>query len=210
MNLLHLLWIIPCGLLGLLVLMLFFTVRVRIRLDKQLELWLGFGPGNLHVYPKQKRKKPKAKAVKPAQEKPEKTEEQGTSVSPQMMLRLFQFGVHHRNELLRHIRIPELTLHLTVGDSDAAKTAILYGAAAAVTSTVIPPLETACHIRELDVSVNADFQGTQSVLLDMTVSAMLFKLALSVWKLYCRFKRLQNTEINATDEKGGFQNEQSE
>ena len=60
MNPLHLIWIIPLGLVCLIFLLLLFAVRVRIVYESAPEIWVGFGPGNVQVYPRP----PKAKKQK--------------------------------------------------------------------------------------------------------------------------------------------------
>lgn len=212
MNPLHWIWIVPASLVGALLLLLMFSARVQILyVQKKMEIWVGLGPGNVQVYPREKQKKRK-KHTSPKDIVQEKAEalDGDSSVTPQKLLQYLKLGAEAVQGILQHLRIPELKLHLTVGDSDAAKTAILYGAVSAVTGAVIPPLEEACHIRQLDVAVQADFQGNQRAELDMTISATVGLLLLSAYKVYRRFKRQMQIENKQAEKKGGSENEQSQ
>lgn len=205
MNPLHLIWQIPLGLFLLIFLLLLFAIRVRVVFDSVLEVWVGFGPANIQVYPRPKTKKnKKEKKVKPKKkkDKPAKKEKKKSSFlppfTPENIFAYLKMVLDTLGSLIRQIRIPEFKLHLTVGNKDAARTATTYGTVCAAAGTVIPRLEEACHIRELDVFIEPDFvEGKQKVSLDITISAIVLMLVLCVLKLGVRFLRYRRAYFKA-------------
>ncbi len=207
MNLLHLIWIIPLGLLALVFLLLLFAVRVRVVYDSALEVWIGFGPGNIQILPRPKKAaKQKLKKEKPPkQEKqPQKSQKSKKTSSflppftPENIFAYLRMVLDTLGNLLRQIRIPELKLHLTVGNADAAKTATTYGTVCAAAGTVLPRLEEACRIREMDVFIEPDFtEGKQKISLDITISAIVLMLVLCVLKLGIRFLKYRRAYFKA-------------
>lgn len=207
MNPLHLIWMIPLGIVALIFVLLLFAVRVRVVYDSTLELWVGFGPGNIRILPRPKkaaRQKPK-KEKTPKKEKQPKDPAKGKKPSnflppftPENIFAYLKMVMDTLGNLLRQIRIPKLKLHLTVGNADAAKTATTYGMVCAAAGTVLPRLEEACHIRKMDVFIEPDFtEGKQKISLDITVSAIVLMLVLCVLKLGIRFLRYRHAYFKA-------------
>ena len=205
MNPLHLIWQVPLGLFLLVFLLMLLAVRVRVVYDTTLELWVGLGPGNIQVYPRpQKTKRKKSKQAKPQKKndappsKKKRTPSFLPPFTPENIFTYLKMVLDTLGNLLRQIRIPELKLHLTVGNKDAAKTATTYGTVCAAASTLIPRLEDACRIRELDVFIEPDFaEGKQKISLDITISAIVLMLVLCVMKLGVRFLRYRHAYFKA-------------
>ncbi len=217
MNPLHLIWIIPLGLFCLIFLLLLFAVRVRIVYESTPEIWVGFGPGNIQVYPRpqKEKKQKKAKKEKSKEKKEKPTKEKKTSnflppFTPETIFNYLKMVMDTLGNLLRQIRIPELKLHLTVGNPDAAKTATTYGMVCAAAGTVLPRLEETCRIREMDVFIQPDFEeGKQKISLDITVSAIVLMLILCVLKLGVRFLRYRRAYFKAHPQKKNTKTKQN-
>ncbi len=209
MNPLHLIWIIPLGLFCLIFLLLLFAVRVRIVYETAPEIWVGFGPGNIQVYPKPKKehKQKKEKKAKPKKQKTKSAKDKKKSgflppFTPETIFNYLKMVIDTLGNLLRQIRIPELKLHLTVGNPDAAKTATTYGTVCAAAGTILPKLEEVCRVREMDVFIQPDFEeGKQKISLDITISAIVLMLVLCVIKLGIRFLRYRRTYFKAHPKK---------
>lgn len=207
MNPLHLIWIIPLGIFFLIFLLLLFAVRVRIVYESTPEIWIGFGPGNIQIYPRppKAKKQKKEKKEKPKKEKPAKVKKQLVFLppfTPETIFNYLKMVMDTLGSLLRQIRIPELKLHLTVGTPDAAKTATTYGMVCAAAGTILPRLEEACRIREMDVFIQPDFEeGKQKISLDITISAIVLMLVLCILKLGIRFLRYRRAYFKAHPKK---------
>lgn len=207
MNPLHLIWIIPLGIFCLIFLLLLFAVRVRIVYESTPEIWIGFGPGNIQIYPRppKAKKQKKEKKEKPKKEKPAKVKKQPVFLppfTPETIFNYLKMVMDTLGNLLRQIRIPELKLHLTVGTPDAAKTATTYGMVCAAAGTILPRLEETCHIREMDVFIQPDFEeGKQKISLDITISAIVLMLVLCILKLGIRFLRYRRAYFKAHPKK---------
>ena len=210
MNPLHLIWMIPLGFLLLLFLLLLFTVRVRAVYDSTLKLWVGFGPGNIQVFPRpektkkqknteEKQRKSKQKAEKKAPSKKEKKKSHFLPpFTPENIFAYLKMILDTLGNLIKQIRISKLKLHLTVGNADAAKTATTYGSVCAAAGTVLPRLEEACRIRQMDVFIEPDFtEGKQSISLDITISTIPLMLVLCILKLGIRFLRYRHAYFKA-------------
>lgn len=207
MNPLHLIWIIPVSLFFLIALFLLFAVRVRIVYETAPEIGVGFGPGNVMIYPRPKKKK---KAKVSTKDRPKQTKKKAESdkrkkhpsflppFTPETIFAYLKMVMDTLGNLLKQIRIPELKLHLTVGNEDAAKTAITYGTVSAAAGVVLPRLEETCRIREMDVWIEPDFtEGKQSISLDITISAILLLLVLCILKLGIRFLQYRRAYFKA-------------
>ena len=207
MNPLHFIWIIPVSLLALITLFLLFTIRVRIVYDIALKVWVGFGPGNVMIYPRAEKEK-KLKSPEKNQQKKEKRKKDPVKskkqnhflppFAPETIFAYLKMVMDTLGNLLKQIRIPKLKLHLTVGNADAAKTAMSYGAVSAAAGTVLPRLEDACRIRNMDVFIEPDFaEGKQTISLDITISAIALLLVLCILKLAIRFLRYRHAYFKA-------------
>lgn len=67
-------------------------------------------------------------------------------------------------------RIDNLYLDLTIGGDDAAETAITYGAACAVVYPTISAVERIIKIKKKKIMVNAEFNGANKIIFDVTAS----------------------------------------
>lgn len=203
MNFLHLIWLIPFGLFSFIIILLLLAVRVRVVFEHNaLEVWAGYGPGNLQVYPRTKKEKKVKKEHHKKEKPPKKTKKKKSGFlppfTPETVFAYLKMVMNTLGGLLHQIRIPELKLHLTVGNEDAAKTAITYGRVSAAAGTVLPSLEKACRIRELDVFIQPDFtEGKQEIALDITVSTIPLMLVICVLKLGIRFLRYRHAYFKA-------------
>lgn len=81
----------------------------------------------------------------------------------------------------RHLRIRLTRIKLVIGTDDAAKTAMLYGAAAAGVSCIVEMLDNVTNIEyttDADVSVDADFTA-EKITADVKI-----EFSLRVWHLF--------------------------
>lgn len=203
MNPLHVIWLVPVSLLALIALLLLFSVRIRIAYDTVPKIWVGFGPVNMMIYPKPKKEKKAPKKVRPkkAQKVPARSKKSKNFLppfTPETIFNYLKMVMDTLGNLLKQIRIPKFKLHLKVGNADAAKTAMTYGAVSAAAGTVLPRLEETCKIREMDVFIEPDFtEGKQTIFLDITISAMVLMLVLCVLKLCIRFLQYRRAYFKA-------------
>lgn len=99
-------------------------------------------------------KKPDAKQAKPA--KPKK-QFQMPKLTLQDILALVDLACDTLGDLRRKLRVEVLVLHVTLGGSDPAKAAILYGRAWALIGMLNPKLEQLFVIKKRDIQPVLDY-----------------------------------------------------
>lgn len=99
-------------------------------------------------------KKPDAKQAKPA--KPKK-QFQMLKLTLQDILALVDLACDTLGDLRRKLRVEVLVLHVTLGGSDPAKAAILYGRAWALIGMLNPKLEQLFVIKKRDIQPVLDY-----------------------------------------------------
>ena len=178
--------------------------------------------------PKKKKKKPKPQ--QPAEEKPQQAAVQPEKKKPKFSLKgngdLVRLGIDSLFELLgilgdflggfrRKLRIDDLTLHVTFGGSDPAKTAVQYGRAWAVVGALTPALEQVFVIKNRDISPILDYNSNQTELyghLYMTVTIgrllglalrMLGRSAVLAFRTWRSYKGIRKQKRNHTINEGG-------
>ncbi len=131
------------------------------------------GSAHIRLFPRTKPPKPKkakaekkpAKAKKKAKQKEKPPEEPApTGGKLAMIWQLVQLGVSFVGSLRRKLLIRHLTLYVTYGGDDPAKTAINYGRSLGAAHALLPLLGQAFRIRRQDVRVLYDARAD-----DMTV-----------------------------------------
>lgn len=185
------LWIIPLCLLGLIVLILLLPAKARVRYDGTLTVWGGLGPISIKVYPaqkKEKEEKDKKQPKKPPQQAAEKPKRKITLEEIRGYLHL---AVDALGRVKRLLVIRNLTVHAVIANADPFKAAMAYGGAAALISSMMPVLEEQLRIRKTDLAVDLDFSGEGSVMLDITVSAVILCLLMAAIQIFLRFRRIQ-------------------
>ena len=132
--------------------------------ENGLALRLKIGLFKLQVLPaKEKKKKPKPKAKKPAAKKQDakpakpKKQFQMPKLTLQDILALADLACDTLGDLRRKLRVEVLVLHVTLGGSDPAKAAILYGRAWALIGMLNPKLEQLFVIKKRDIQPVLDY-----------------------------------------------------
>ena len=132
--------------------------------ENALALRLKIGFFTMQVLPeKPKKKKAEAKKKKPAAKKQDvkpakpKKQFQMPKLTLQDILALVDLACDTLGNLRRKLRVEVLVLHVTLGGSDPAKAAILYGRAWALIGMLNPKLEQLCVIKKRDIQPVLDY-----------------------------------------------------
>ena len=132
--------------------------------ENALALRLKIGFFTMQVLPaKPKKKKAEAKKKKPAAKKPDakpakpKKQFQMPKLTLQDILALVDLACDTLGNLRRKLRVEVLVLHVTLGGSDPAKAAILYGRAWALIGMLNPKLEQLFVIKKRDIQPILDY-----------------------------------------------------
>lgn len=129
----------------------------KFRLDVRIG-WI-----RLHILPgktedvRGKRRKPVDKKKKPDRKPDEKPEEEKKKKPLSYYLQLVKMGLRAAKIFLKGIAIDSLGLRLTVGGTDASKTALLYGRMSAVSGVLHALLDNFCNLKRYDVCIGVDF-----------------------------------------------------
>ena len=179
------------GILLLVFFLLLLPVRVRIRYDGVLRIWIGIGTFSFSVFPLKKRKpKRKKQAAKKASapSKPRPVKKRSFSeIRAYLTLALQAVG-----KMKRQLMIRQLMLHLRVGSTDAAKTALLYGELTAGISALYPLLENNLRLNGTDISVDADFSAEKLTGEgDITIAACPLRLLIAGIRIAWAFLSIQ-------------------
>ena len=132
--------------------------------ENALALRLKIGFFTMQVLPaKPKKKKAEAKKKKPAAKKQDakpakpKKQFQMPQLTLQDILALADLACDTLGNLRRKLRVEVLVLHVTLGGSDPAKAAILYGRAWALIGMLNPKLEQLFVIKKRDIQPILDY-----------------------------------------------------
>ena len=166
------------GIIAFFVLILSIRVTVYMTYDEEFKLDIGWLFIKFHILPKkekpEKEKKPK-KEKEPAQENAdqppaeEKPKEKKDNIIVSFyknqgfsgVLQLLKDTVNAINgmfgTIFRHFVFRELKLYMTVGASDAAETAQLYGKTCAAVFPAMGLITSTCNVKEYDCAVRPNF-----------------------------------------------------
>ena len=197
------LYIILCILLFV-ALILSLRAKLYIKLDSEITLRAGLGPVLLTVVPKKKRKKPRLsafsykkhqrrlekerkKAEKKKKNKAEKIAEKAESENARKksagekigsLFEIVSFVLEEFPRLASYIHTNIRALHVTVGGSDAARVAELYGIISASVAALTELLDNKTRLKTLkkdSVTVSADFLASKTtVVADISMKLSLF------------------------------------
>lgn len=202
-------------LLGILLFVLFLLllpVHTRVRFDGALQVWAGLGPVSLRIFPlKPKKDKPKKEKTQGADNKKKPTKPK-KKLTLEIIFDFIQLGLEALGTLKRQLVLSNLTVHLKVASKDAANTALLYGRVAAAVSALYPVLDRNLRIKKTDIAVDADFEGTETVVLaDLTLAVCPLRLILASIVLLIHFLKIRKKiklHNQPIEEKGGTNHEQ--
>lgn len=164
------------------VLLLFFVFllavpcHVVISADSEVRVWLRVLFVKWTLFPSKKRKSPKKEKQKrekqAAKKKRKKVKKEKKAEPPKKkrnilhMLRLIlRLAAAVMKKLRRHLKIQLLAYEISVATGDAAKTAVLYGAVAGLSSSLFELLQSGIHFKvkkSAPVDVSADFLGEKT------------------------------------------------
>lgn len=141
--------------------------------DDELRVWIRVLFVKISVFPAKKRKHPKKekrKREKQAAKKKKKKEKKDAAPKKKRnilhMLRLIlRIAAAIMKKLRRHLRIRLHAYEIAVATGDAAKTAVLYGAVAGLSSNLFELLQSGIHFKvkkSAPVDVSADFLGEKT------------------------------------------------
>ena len=132
--------------------------------ENALALQLKIGLFTMQVLPvKPKKKKAVSSKKKSAAKKPVRTKKQlqMPKLTLQDILALADLACDTLGNLRRKLRVEVLVLHVTLGGSDPAKAAILYGRAWALIGMLNPKLEQLFVIKKRDICPILDYNREQ-------------------------------------------------
>lgn len=168
------------------------------------------GPIRIRLFPRTKKPKPKKakakkkpKKVKKAAEPKEKTPETAPKGGKfQMLWQFVQLGVSFLGSLRRKLLIRDLTLSVTYGGSDPAKTAINYGRSVGAAHALLPLMEQVFRIRRQDVRVLYDAQSEEmAVYLNAAITirvgqvlALAVRYGVRALRIFLSSKQTKNVE----------------
>ena len=208
--------VILCVILLLLGLVLFTPILVRaIREEEGLLVRLYVGPVKRQVYP------PKGEAQQPLEEE-EKPQEKKTKAKPAKQRKpLTKEQILYLVEKLppvlgralrrvsRRVRIGPLKVYVLLSEEDPADTALLYGKVEAALMAALPVLHRHLQIRDQDIRIYPDFQGSgMDYRLDVGIAIRLWDVLViglcagaSGLKTLIGMKRLGAKDVSGGDEK---------
>lgn len=154
------------GILLCIYLLLLLPIVVTADLDGEPEVFVKWLCFKFQLYPKkQKKKKPKKnKSVKDVQKADVKKKNNNKSISHYVDKYgdLLKAVLKSVGNLLKHLKINRLEVSVVVGDEDAAKVAVEYGAVCAVLYPVLGLLDSAIDIKQSEISINPDYNSKTS------------------------------------------------
>lgn len=150
------------------------------------------------IYPSDKRKASgsdgrKKREKKKASEKNHKeTEGSGEKLrlDPKKIFEYLGFLADALSWIAKGIFVPKFVFDLHIHNDDAAKTAMMYGAACSAAGAAVPKIERFIKVRRREIRIYPEFEGKTSFMLDMTVMALPIQLIVVGIMLYCRWNRL--------------------
>ena len=217
---LHIIGWVLLGILLFLFVLLLLPVHTRVRFDGTLQVWAGLGPVSLRVFPlkpgkKKSSKKEKTQAAEKdsgKNKKKAKTSKGKTPFSFEVVCDYIRLAAEALGKLRRRLVLKNLSCHLKIASADAAKTAITYGEVTGAVSVLYPVLERNLRIRQTDISVDADFEGSKwDILADVTLAVCPLRMLIAACILGLYFLKIQRKRkrlANAKVKKGGTTNEQ--
>lgn len=111
------------------------------------------------------------------------------------LLALFYDVLSHIKRLLRHIKIKKVRLNLTVAATDAAMTAIEYGAVCALVYPVLSFFDTCAGVELKQINVASDFSATESQFdFSLIIRLRIFYLLQAAWGAYKEYKKFVKEE----------------
>lgn len=208
--------VILCVILLLLVFVLFTPILVRvIREEEGLLVRLHVGPVKLQVYPpKEEAQQPLEEEEKPQEKKiKEKPAKQRKPLTKEQILYLVEklppiLGRALRR-VSRRVRIGPLKVYVLLSEEDPADTALLYGKVEAALMAALPVLHRHLQIRDQDIRIYPDFQGSgMDYRLDVGIAIRLWDVLViglcagaSGLKTLIGMKRLGAKDVSSGDEK---------
>ncbi len=161
-------WIIAAGILAFLILLLFLPFHLTVAAEDGVSVKARLLIFRVSVYPTNRRKKPKKtkKKSSPAEKKKKKSGGGGKKQSiPEMLRLILKIAEALIRKLSRHLRIRVCRYEISVATDDAAKTAVLYGAASGLTANLFDLLRSVANFKvkaNAPVNVYADFLSEKS------------------------------------------------
>lgn len=157
-------WIILGVVLALLLALLLMPLRVCFAFGESISLWLRIGPKTIVLIPKAKKEKPATtEEAPPAQEKPAKAKKQRPKPTREEMFELLAAvwkGVKKLFQRMgKHLTIDPVECYATIGGSDPAQVAELFGYANTAMWTVLPYLQETTNMPRPEVHVRMDFNA---------------------------------------------------
>lgn len=208
--------VILCVILLLLGLILFTPILVRvIREEEGLLVRLHVGPVKLQVYPpKEEAQQPLEEEEKPQEKKiKEKPAKQRKPLTKEQILYLVEKLPPILGRALRRVshrvRIGPLKVYVLLSEEDPADTALLYGKVEAALMAALPVLHRHLQIRDQDIRIYPDFQGSgMDYRLDVGIAIRLWDVLViglcagaSGLKTLIGMKRLGAKDVSSGDEK---------
>lgn len=170
---------------------------------KTLVLGIRVGFLNIRLFPKKdnhaepkiskKRKKPRPSRKDSKEKKPKKP------LGKQELIALAKMALKALGRFRKKLRVDYLRIRYTFASDDPFNTAMGFGAASAVLSSVIPLVDSAFDIGERDIGTSFDFLSDEPVFdfwLTTTIQVWeIFYIAIATGIDYLRFKLKQKRDV---------------
>ena len=194
-------WILIFFLVVLELLLLLLIIPAGVSLsagDSYLNVYARVLGLKIKIYPSGKEKaqhdggREKTKKKKEEKNKPEETE--GASgrfrLDPKRIFEYLGFLSDALSWIARGIFVPRFIFDVHIHNDDAAKTAMMYGAACSAAGVAVPKIERFIKVRRREIRIYPEFEGKTRFTLDMTVMALPIQLIVVGVMLYRRWNRL--------------------
>ena len=160
--------------------------------------------------PKQQKKKAAKKTKKPRR-KPEKEPEAKQPKSLSHIGGIITVVARELNYLRTKMRLRRLKLDITIGDEDAAVTAVNYGRACAVFGMAIPVVEGLFRVGKGQINVRPDFNEKKTVVVfDVRITVRLIYLLIAGVKILLKFSEKDGRQDGKPDRSGSAVNNNGE
>ena len=152
----------------------------------------------IKVYPSDKKKArhdgggKKAKKNKATDNKPEEAKGSGGGfrLDPKKIFEYLDFLSDALTWIAGGIFVPKFIFDVHIHNDDAAKTAMMYGAACSAASAAVPKIERFIKVKRREIRIYPEFEGQTSFTLDMAVMALPIQLIVVGIMLYRRWNKV--------------------
>lgn len=121
----------------------------------------------------------------------------GFTGAVQKLMELFGAVLTHIKKLLRHIKINKVVLNITAASTDAATTAVEYGAICGAAYPVLGILSGVSDIAYKAINISADFNNSKTRFdFSLNIKCNLFFLGIAAVSAFMEYKKFTERYVN--------------